>query len=351
MAKKLKVGIIGSGGIAQGAHMPGYAELPDVELYAVADINPANAKAAAEKFHVPHVLKDWRKLVAMDEIDAVSVCTPNALHCEPTVECLKAGKHVLVEKPIAVSAVEAQKMIAAAKRYGKKLMVGQTARFSPEARAMKEFMESGAVGDVYYARAMALRRRGIPGWGAFTSKKLSVGGPVFDIGVHILDLTLWLMGFPQPERVSGKVYNPIGTRKGRQVAGMGNWDPATYGVEDFGVGLVKFKSGATVVLESSWALNIPEDTFSTVICGTKGGLQSSPVTLVREELGSLTIARPELLSGPGGHKEEVRAFVECIRKDLPSPVPAEQALITQQILDGIYESSKTGKEAVISGRR
>ncbi len=351
MAKKLRIGIIGSGAIAQGAHMPGYAQLEDVELYAVADISAAARKSAAEKFNVPYAFRDWRQLVAMDEIEAVSVCTPNALHYEPTVACLKAGKHVLVEKPMAISADQAQKMAAAARRYGRKLMVGQTARFSPESRAMKEIVDSGALGAIYYARALALRRRGIPGWGAFTSKRLSAGGPIYDIGVHILDLTLWLMGFPAPTRVSGTVYNPIGTRKGRQVAGMGGWDPKKFQVEDFGVGLVKFTNAATLVLEASWALNIPEDQFSTTLCGTKGGLHSSPLTLVREEYGSLTVAKPELLAGPGGHAEEVRAFVECIRKDLPSPVPAEEALITQQILDAIYESSKSGEEVVIRRAR
>ncbi len=346
-SKKLGVGIIGSGAIAQDAHMPGYAALPDCRILAVCDVSERARKSAAEKFNVPYQFSDWKKLLEMDEIDVVSVCTPNRYHFQPTVDALRAGKHVLVEKPMAISAPEAKKMGAEAKKAGKKLMIGQTLRFSPQSRLMKEFMESGAVGDVYYARAMALRRRGIPGWGAFTSKKLSVGGPVFDIGVHILDLTLWLMGFPEPKSVSGKVSDFIGTRPGRQVGGMGRWDPKKYGVEDFGVGLVKFKNGATVILESSWALNIPEDILSTMICGTKGGLQSSPLKLIREEMGSLTIASPEFLGGPSGHAEEVRAFVECIQKDLPEPVPAQEAIITQRILDGIYASSKTGAEVKV----
>ena len=345
--KKLGIGIIGSGGIAQGAHMPGYAALPDVEMLAVCDVSETARKSAAEKFNVPHQFKDWKELLAMDEIDIVSVCTPNTYHFQPTVDALRAGKHVLVEKPMAISVAEAKKMGAEARKAKKKLMIGQTLRFSPQSRLMKEYMESGAVGDVYYARAMALRRRGIPGWRAFTSKELSVGGPVFDIGVHILDLTLWLMGFPEPKSVSGTVSAHIGARPGRQVAGMGGWDPKTYGVEDFGVGLIRFKNGATVVLESSWALNIAEDAFSTVICGKKGGLQSSPLKLIREEMGALMVSTPELLGGPGGHTEEVRAFVECVQKDLPEPVPAEQAIITQRILDGIYASSKSGAEVKV----
>jgi predicted dehydrogenase len=342
--KKLGIGIIGSGAIAQGAHMPAFAALDDCEILAVADISAAARNAAAEKFDVPHKFKDWKDLLALDEIDVVSVCTPNAFHCQPTVDALRAGKHVQVEKPMAISAVEAKKMGREAQKAGKKLMVGQTARFNPQAVAMKEFVDSGAAGDIYYARAMALRRRGIPGWGAFTSKRLSVGGPIFDIGVHILDLTLYLMGFPEPKSVSGTVYNPIGTAPLPQVAGMGGWDPKKFGVEDFGVGLIKFRNGATAVLEASWALNLAEDMSGTILCGTKGGVQSSPCRLIREEHGALTVAEPQMLSGESGHKEQIRQFVECIQKDLPEPVPASQAIITQRILDGIYESSKTGKE-------
>jgi len=263
--KKLGIGIIGSGGIAQGAHMPGYAALADCEMLAVADVSEAARNSAAEKFSVPHKFKDWKDLLKLEEIDAVSVCTPNTYHFQPTIDALKAGKHVLVEKPMAVSAAEAKTMLQTARRLGLKLMVGQTARFNPQAVAMKQFIESGAIGDIYYARAMALRRRGIPGWGAFTSKKLSVGGPIFDIGVHILDLTLWLMGFPEPKSVSGTVCAPIGTRPGPQVAGMGGWDPKTYGDEDFGDGLIKFKNGATVVLEANWELNLAEDMHGTIL--------------------------------------------------------------------------------------
>ena len=345
--KKLGVAIVGSGGIAQGAHMPAFAALDNVEMLAVCDVSEGARNSAAEKFNVPNKFDHWKPMLEMDGIDIVSVCTPNAFHFQPTMDALKAGKHVLVEKPMAVSVDEAKKMQAAAKKSGKKFMIGQTARFNPQSKALKDFADSGAVGDVYYARAMALRRRGIPGWGAFTSKELSVGGPVFDIGVHILDLTLWLMGFPEPVSVSGRVSDFIGTRPGPQVAGMGSWDPKKYGVEDFGVGLVRFKNGATLVLEASWALNIAEDQFSTMLCGTKGGMQSSPLKLIREEFGSLTVASPELLSGGAGHNEEIRAFVECITKDTIEPVPAAQAIITQRILDGIYASSKAKAEVKV----
>ena len=345
--KKLGIGIIGSGGIAQGAHMPAYAGFDDCEIVAVCDIKKSARDAAAEKFNVPHKVNMWKDLLAMDEVDVVSVCTPNAVHCEPTIDALKAGKHVQCEKPMAISVAECKRMAAAAKKSGKKLMIGQTARFSPAVNAMKDFIDSGAVGDIYYARAQALRRRGIPGWGSFTSKKLSVGGPIFDIGVHILDQTLYLMGFPEPKSVSGQVSAHIGKAEGPQVAGMGGWDPKKFGVEDFGVGMVKFKNGATLVLEASWALNLAEDTSGTTLCGTKGGVQSSPLRLIREEHGALTVAEPQMLSGESGHKEQLRQFIDAIQNRTKVPVLPEEAIITQRILDGIYESSKTGKEVKV----
>ena len=156
---KVRVGIIGSGGIAQGAHLPGYAACPDVEIVAVADVSEATARAAAEKFKVPQVFTDYRKMLRLPEIDAVSVCTPNFMHKDATVAALKAGKHVLVEKPMAMNARECDAMLKAARESGKKLQVGFNNRFGGGAQALKKFIESGDMGEIYYARAQALRRR------------------------------------------------------------------------------------------------------------------------------------------------------------------------------------------------
>jgi len=347
--RKVRVGIIGSGGIAQACHMPGYQELADVEIHAVADINPETARRAAEQFSVPHVFSDYRDLVAMREVEAVSVCTPNAFHKGPTIAALRAGKHVLVEKPMALNATEARAMIAAAKRAGKLLMVGLNNRFSAATQALKRAADAGALGEVYFAEAVATRRRGIPGWGVFTEKEKSGGGALVDIGVHILDLTLHLMGYPKPTSVSGMVAAKFGPRKDLpRVEGGWHWDPKRFDVDDFGVGFIRFQNGASLVLKTSWAGNIGDPGFNCTLWGTDGGCRFDPLGIFRQEYGSLVDITPVDLPQVRSHSVEVERFVEAIRKGLPSPVPPEEALVTQQILDAIHRSSQTGKEVKLT---
>jgi len=351
--KPVGIGIIGGGGIAQGAHLPAYKKLQEegkVKIVAVADSNPETSRTAAEKFEIPHQFADYREMLKLDSIQAVDVCTPNFLHKQPTIDSLNAGKHVLVEKPIALNAIEGQAMVDAARKNGKKLQVALNARFSSGPQAVKRFIRDGKIGDIYYARAHALRRRGVPGWGVFTQKDKQGGGPLIDIGVHILDLTLWLMDYPEPASVSGTSYTKFGTREG--VLGlMGQWDPKKYTVEDFAVGLVKFKNGATLVLESSFIANIERDEMRTQVMGTEGGALLDPFNdantrIFREESGTLTDSQPVFLPKLGSHEIEIRSFVQAIIDDTPVEVPGEQGLMVTRILDGIYASSEQGKEIV-----
>jgi predicted dehydrogenase len=351
MSKKVKtpigIGIIGSGGIAQAAHMPGYAAYPELcRIVAVADIHPEVAKTAAEKFNVPHVFTDYRDLLKLKEVDAVSVCTPNYLHKQPTIDALEAGKHVLVEKPMAMNAQEGREMLEAAKRTGKKLQVALNMRFSTGVRTIKRFIDAGKLGEIYYARAQALRRRGIPGWGVFTQKDKQGGGPLIDIGVHILDATLFFMGHPKPVSVSGMTYTKFGTREG-VVGLMGQWDPKTYTVEDFAVGLVRFENDATLVIESSFCANIEHDVFNTTILGTEGGAQLHPLKLFREEEQTLLDITPFGLREVNSHQQEVHAFLLAIINDTEPEVTAEQGLMATEIIDAIYASAETGREVVL----
>jgi len=347
--KTIGIGIIGSGGIAQGAHMPGYKALESegVRIVAVADAMAATAKAAADKFDVPHQFTDYRDMLALDEVDAVSVCTPNFLHKQPTIDALNAGKHVLVEKPLAMNAQEGREMVAAAKKSGKKFQVGFMTRFSGQAQALKRFIDAGDMGEIYYARAQALRRRGIPGWGVFIEKDKQGGGPLIDIGVHILDLTLFLMGHPKPTHVSGITYAKFGKRA--DVLGlMGQWDPKKFTVEDFAVGFVRFENGATLTLESSFVANMEQnDLFNTQLFGTEGGCQYSPVKMFFEKNRTLVDATPAFLPNVRTHEAEIRAFVEAVREDKPVPVTGEQALQVTQIIDGIYRSAEEGREVTL----
>jgi predicted dehydrogenase len=317
----------------------------------VADANEATAKAAQEKFGVPHAFTDYKQLLDLAEINAVNVCTPNFLHKQPTVDALNAGKHVIVEKPIALNAVEGQEMVDAAKRNGKKLQVALNIRFNSGPQAVKRFIKEGGMGEIYYARAHALRRRGVPGWGVFTQKDKQGGGPLIDIGVHILDLTLWLMDYPEPASVSGTTYTKFGTKEG--VLGlMGQWDPKIYTVEDFAAGLVKFKNGASLVLESSFIANVQDrEEMRTNVMGTNAGATVDPFNdantkIYREEFGTLTDSQPVFLPKVGSHEMEIRSFVQAIIDDTPVEVPGEQGLMVTRILDAIYASSEQKKEIV-----
>ena len=346
--KKVGIGIIGSGGIAQNAHMPGYAEVSDLcEIVAVADSNEQVAREAAEKFGVKHVYTDYTELLKMEEVDAVSVCTPNYLHMDPTIRAFEAGKHVLCEKPIAMNAEEAKRMVDAGSKARKKFQVGYNLRFSPQHQLLKTYVDAGELGQIYYARAQAMRRRGIPGWGVFIDKSKQGGGPLIDIGVHILDLTLWLMGHPKPIAASGITYAKFG-RRGDVVGFLGQWDYKNFTVEDFAAALIRFDNGATIVLESSFVANIPEDLFTSTLCGTEGGAVTSPLTIVQEKHRSLQTFEPKIPQKEvNSHHAEVKHFVECIVNDDKPLVTGEHGLAVAQIMDAIYRSSELGREVTI----
>jgi predicted dehydrogenase len=344
---KIGVGVIGSGGIAQGAHLPGYAALKDeVEIVACCDLDEKVAKTAAERFGAKKVFKDYRDMLALEDIQAVSVCTPNFMHKTPTIAALKAGKHVLCEKPIAMNAIEGAEMCRTAQETGMKLMVGQNNRFRSDVQALKRQIDAEKFGEIYYARAQALRRRGIPGWGVFGDKEKQGGGPLVDIGVHALDLTWYLMGMPKPIAASGKTYTKFGTRD--DVVGlMGQWDPKTFTVEDFAVGFIRFDNGATAIVESSFCANIGKDLFTTALFGTSGGGQLSPIQIFTEENGTLFDVTPVHLPEVKTHHREIELFIEAIRNDTEVPVPGEQALEVMKMLDAIYESSERDREVEI----
>jgi len=350
---KIGVGFIGAGGIAQGQHMPSYARLSDrVELVAVADVNESNARTAAERFHIPHVYTDYREMLQRDDLQVVVVATPNFLHKDTTIAALEAGKHVHCEKPLACNAHEAREMVQTARRVGKLLHVSLQWRFSGVAQFLHKYIvQEGNLGEVYYARAHALRRRGIPGWGVFIDKEKQGGGPLIDIGVHILDITLWLMGYPKPVAAFGATYAKFGNRP--DVVGlMGQWDYTRFTVEDFAVGLIRFENGATVTLESSFCANIERDEFSTLLLGDKGGVFADPigehpVRIMTERNYTLYNIEPANLPNVNSYQANVEAFVDAVSHNKPAPIPGEHGFYLNAIIDAIYESSETGREVRI----
>ena len=273
MARLIKVGIIGCGGIANKKHMPALKKVSDCEMVAFCDIIPERAEAAKVKFGTPDakVYTDYKELLADPEIEVVHVCTPNRAHSFITVDALDAGKNVMCEKPMAINTEEAQKMLDAKARSGKLLSIGYQSRFRDDAVFMKQEAESGTFGDIYYAKATALRRRKVPTWGVFLNEYEQGGGPLIDIGTHALDLTLWIMNNYKPKYCLGSVYHKLNndTNQGNQ---WGNWDPEKFTVEDSAFGFVVMENGATIVLESSWAINMLDTREAiTSVCGTLGG--------------------------------------------------------------------------------
>lgn len=354
MATLVGIALIGTGHIGQKAHLPAFQKMQEegkVRLVAICDVDEDALQTAAAKFQVVQTFTDYRKMLELGEIDAVDVCTPNYLHKQPVIDSFAAGKHVICEKPLAINAIEGAEMVAAGHAAGKQFQVALNMRFGAGPQAVKRFIDDGKLGEIYYARAHALRRRGIPGWGLFTQKDKQGGGPLIDIGVHILDLTLWLMGYPEPVSTTGQTYAKFGHREG--VLGlMGQWDPKTFTVEDFAAGFIRFANGATLSLESSFAANIAENQFHTSIFGTEGGAYLEPnqeanTRIFREESGALTDTTPVFLSKIGTHEAELRAFVQAIADDTPVPVPGEQGLMVTRILDALYQSAETGREVLM----
>lgn len=356
-SRRLRIGIIGTGGIAQGAHVPAYQKLAEeVELYAACDVVRKRAEAMAEQFGMPKVYTDYREMLADRRLDAVSICTPPFAHMEPTVAALEAGKHVLCEKPMAMNVAEARAMVDAWRRnrsrYGSKFTIGFQSRFGRRAQMVKRFIDAGELGEIYYGRAVALRRRGVPGWGVFTSRVKNGGGPLIDIGVHALDLALWLMGHPQPAGVFGATYRKFGNRPGVYNP-WGEWDPAAYDVEDAAFALIRFVGGAALQLECSWALNIERSYSQTILCGTEGGAQLEPLKVFQEKHGTLIDTAPADRAAegerqpPGQYELEIASFVHAVREDRDPLVRPEEALMVQQIVDAVYASDERGASVAI----
>lgn len=346
---KVNVGIIGSG--IGRYHIMGYQKCSDVVVSALADINEEKGRKLATEFNIHNFYTDYKEILKSKDITAVSVCTPNFLHASITIDALNAGKHVLCEKPIAMNTAEAEKMLAAANKNKKILMVGFTHRFRNESQMLKKLIENGELGKIYHADAFAIRRRGIPGMGGwFTTKSMSGGGPIIDIGVHILDLSFWLMNWPKPVSVSAATYTKFGNKKGYIQANgwAGSFKSGVYDVEDYASAFIRMKD-ATLVMETSWASNIAEDKFYTVLLGDKAGanLDYRGLKMFSEINGVLTDIFPKFTENPV-YEDEMVHFIDCVKNNKKPVSTGEQALIIQKVIDAIYRSAKERKEIKIS---
>lgn len=355
MAKLIKIGIIGCGGIAGSKHMPSLKKVADARMVAFCDVIEERAQAAKEKFGTPdaRVYTDYKQLLREADIDVVHVCTPNRSHSFITVDALEAGKHVMCEKPMAINSAEAKKMLDAAERTGKKLSIGYQSRFRDDSMYLKAEADAGTFGEIYYAKATAIRRRAVPTWGVFLNEYEQGGGPLIDIGTHALDLTLHMMNNYKPKYCVGTTFHKLNNDTD-QANMWGSWDPAKFTVEDSAFGFVVMENGATIVLESSWALNsLDVREAVTSICGTKGGADMNDglrINGVRN--GRQFITKPSFSAGgvafnTGSSSEsaadrEARMWIDAVRNDTAPLTLPEEAYCVTRILEGIYESAKSG---------
>lgn len=333
---KLRLGIIGVGGIATGRHIPAFQQLQDTCIItAVSDVNAERAKEVAQTYDIPHVFEHYQDLFA--EVDAVCICTPNKFHAEMTIAAMEAGVHVLCEKPMALSPAECEAMIEASKKANKVLAIAYHYRFMKEVQAAKSMMAE--VGEALVVRVKALRRRKVPGWGVFTNKELQGGGSLIDYGCHLLDTALWLMGNPNHVSVSGSTYNAL-SKMPNQVNQWGSFNHETFNVDDHVTAYVKFENGASLLLETSWAANIKDDEEHVSISGTEGGISVFPFELYTTKNGMLLNSEAAWIQGednPG--LPQAKNFIDaCLGLD-ELVVKPQEALQVSQIIDGIYNSA------------
>ncbi len=353
--EKIKIGIIGCGGIANGKHLRAIANVDFLEPVAFCDIIEERAVETAKKFGGENakIYTDYKELLKDESIVAVHVCTPNRSHSFITIDALEAGKHVLCEKPMAKTYAEAKAMYEASVRTGKKLSIGYQSRWRGDSLYLKECCENGELGDIYYARAIAIRRRAVPTWGVFLNEYEQGGGPLIDIGTHALDLTLWMMDNYKPKMVVGTKYKKLGDQRNTANA-WGDWDPEKYTVEDSAFGFVVMENGATISVESSWAINIADPREAiTLIAGDKGGadmldgLRLNYVKNGRQVIEKFDFYTGGVAFNDGASFRSVeivcRAVYDAIINDTEVRTKPEQAMVVTQILEAIYESAETGK--------
>ncbi len=351
----VRVAIIGVGNIAE-THLTAYKKNPNVEIVAFCDINSERLAYMGQRHGVTKLYTDMYKMFEeVPEIDAVSVCTWNCAHAKCTIAALNAGKNVLCEKPMAMNALEAEEMKRAAEKNGKLLMIGFVRRHGNDCKIVREFVDSDYFGDIYYSKATYLRRNGNPG-GWFGDKSRSGGGPLIDLGVHVIDLTRFIMGNPKPVSVYGATFTKLYDRKniksdkGYRASTTGAQDICD--VEDLASAMVRFDNGAVLSIEAAFSLNIKKDEGKIEFFGTKGGAKLDPELELYGEVNGymtdMTLASTQTaLSFDGLFENEINHYIDCVEGRAECIAPAEDGVVLMKILDAVYESAKTGHEVII----
>jgi predicted dehydrogenase len=333
----LRVGIVGAGAIAQVSHFPAFSRIPGVKVTAVCDVDRAKAERVATRYNVPCITDSFEELATMDEVDAVDICLPNYLHAPATIAALQGGKHVLCERPFSRSSKEAEQMVAAARKQKLVLMSGFNNRFREDATVLKRFVTEGELGNIFYAKTGWLMQAST--WSGADwrkKKKFAGGGVLFDLGIQMLDLTLWLLDMPEVESVSAAA-NP---------------KPQKETMESTAAAFLRLRSGATVTLEVSWGLLTERDFAYLNLFGDKGAALLNPLQVHKEMHGSLVNVTPTISSPKNTYKlsyeNEIRHFVDCVREGTRPLSPGEEALSMLRILEALYRSALEGREIRLS---
>jgi predicted dehydrogenase len=340
--EKLRVGVIGLG--MGRHHVAGYQTHPNAEVVAIADLNETLLNEMGDQYQVGQRYTKAEEMLEEEKLDVVSVATPNKFHKDLAIAALNSGAHVLCEKPMAMSASEGREMLEVSRKTGKRLMINFSYRFTEQSMALKAQVDSGLLGDIYFARTIWHRRRGMPGLGGwFGIKALSGGGPLIDLGVHRLDLALWLMGYPKPTWVMGNTYDHLA----QEIAGK---QGKAFDVEDLAAGFIKFENGASLVVEASWAANIAErEQMETRLYGTKGGLIQKNVEETYKFEAEIYLEREGAHFDMKLHaplqpvNSAMYHFVDCILKNQPNLATGDEGLRVMEILDALYTSAASGK--------
>ncbi|MCK9478847.1 MAG: Gfo/Idh/MocA family oxidoreductase [Firmicutes bacterium] len=355
MSKKLKIGIIGLGSISD-LHINSYLNNPKAELYAFCDIIGDRAREKAKLYNVAHVFTDYKKMLELPELDAVSICTWNEQHAPCTIAALNAGKNVLCEKPTAMSVDEAIEMKKAADKNNKLLMIGFVKRYGNDCEALKKFIDQDFLGDIYYAKAVYLRKIGNPG-GWFGNKSLSGGGPLIDLGVHFIDLIKYVIGNPKAVSVYGATFDKLGNRnniKGKKIYKSASaTDNDICDVEDLASAMIRFDNGAVLHIETSFSLHTKEAKGEMELFGTKGGAKLDSTlklyTEMNDYMTDIALDVDSIADLEGAFQAEIDHFISCMTDNTICKSPIEDGVDIMKILDAVYKSAKSGHEVVLEG--
>lgn len=341
--EKLRIGIMGAGQESVHSHFPNCLKNSDIaEIAAVCDVNIENARKAAEQFRTPAFYASHTEMLEKEKPDLVTICVPNKFHEQLTVDALRAGCHVLCEKPPALTAAQARRMEEEAEKAGKILTYNLHYRYAPEVQAVKQMIRSGEFGTLYTGRVQAVRRRGIPGWGNFTNKDMQGGGSLIDIGVHMLDTALYLLDYPRPLYAAANSSDRIGRRGGAGL--MGSWDPEKFTVEDGLFGYIQFEGGISLQVETAFALNCKEKQRMNVeIYGDQAGASVFDGEIYTEKSGQLVDMRLPFVPETDRRNISISSYIRCCAEGKTPLITARQGVVLMSIVEALYRSAAEGK--------